>query len=315
MSKKPYTNLIVWVLVLAFAVVALLWLVKPVYGLLAVVVLVLAYNLVITLSPLAHQAVTDSRIAWKGKLRRLFSKTKTDTQPNTTGAFVPSHYLVNQQINPPVYCLVDKDSFLIGRDAGCDLQLPGEVTVSGQHCKITYFAHARQYNVVDLRSAMGTFVGTKRLEANTPERLPDEAVLSISNLKFRFTRIPGGKQGDQKTSQQILDMAGTKTGEPGMMLTFAISYGGKTQNKSAIVGSTFTIGRSASCNLVLSGDDSYASSLHAALSIHGGQVYLTDLGSKNGVFVGEQRIPVKQAVPLKDHDMIRIGRHHLQVLF
>ena len=61
-------------------------------------------------------------------------------------------------------------------------------TISGEHCRITYRKHSRTYYIEDLHSLNGTYLGAKRLEPNTPEKLLDNAEISIGRIRFCFVR-------------------------------------------------------------------------------------------------------------------------------
>ncbi len=65
-----------------------------------------------------------------------------------------------------------------------------------------------------------------------------------------------------------------------------------------------TIGRSPSCEIPLPEDDKL-SRRHARLSVQGGQVLLSDLGSRNGTAVNGERIASE--VPLRPGDRIQVG--------
>jgi hypothetical protein len=63
---------------------------------------------------------------------------------------------------------------------------------------------------------------------------------------------------------------------------------GTTGEAAWDVGSGLSLGRAADCDLVL--DDEQVSRHHARLSVDGPDCILEDLGSANGVFVGEERV-------------------------
>lgn len=59
---------------------------------------------------------------------------------------------------------------------------------------------------------------------------------------------------------------------------------------------TFTVGRSESCRVTL--DSEHFSREHCLIELIDGKVYVTDLGSKNGVYINHIRIPAKMKVNL-----------------
>lgn len=74
--------------------------------------------------------------------------------------------------------------------------------------------------------------------------------------------------------------------------------------------SELTLGRAASCGVVLT-KDGFASSLHARVYPRDGEVWVEDLGSTNGTFVNDHRLDAP--APLRRGDRLRIGRTVLEV--
>ena len=75
---------------------------------------------------------------------------------------------------------------------------------------------------------------------------------------------------------------------------------------------TVNIGRSAANTLVLS--QTAVSKHHARLVIDGGRVMVTDLGSRNGVFIDNKRITPRASVQLHTGQTLRIASIPLRVL-
>lgn len=315
MSNSTMVVVTRWVLIGMLALVLFLAVLQPMAGVIGLVALILGYNLVITLSPRLHEALKENKDQRKRRVKEMLTKRKQTHSNTGPAAFSPTHYLVCSTIDPPIRRLVDKESFVVGRDAGCDLRIPGEGSVSGQHCRITYAAHSREYYVEDLRSSLGTFVGTKRLEANSPEKLFDEAEIFISNLRFTFTRtVGGGPSGGAGRYGGPIKEGETQGEDPGLMLTLCISHEGNTQTRTVVITSGYTIGRGAQCSLMLQGD-AFVGRRHASLSVRDGIVYLTDHQSQNGSFVREQRILANEPTPVSSGEVVRIGRHNIQVTY
>jgi pSer/pThr/pTyr-binding forkhead associated (FHA) protein len=65
-----------------------------------------------------------------------------------------------------------------------------------------------------------------------------------------------------------------------------------------------TVGRGGGCGIVL-GDDTFVSQVHARLYRRDGDVYLEDLGSRNGTFVNGQ--PIGAATRLRRGDQVQFG--------
>jgi S-DNA-T family DNA segregation ATPase FtsK/SpoIIIE len=71
------------------------------------------------------------------------------------------------------------------------------------------------------------------------------------------------------------------------------------------VGARMTIGRGPRCDVILLDPD--LSREHAAVARSAGGVTITDLGSRNGVFVGERRLEAAAVTTLVDGERVRLG--------
>lgn len=86
---------------------------------------------------------------------------------------------------------VDRKNYLIGRGSGCSCRLSRSDTIGREHCRIVYREHSREYYIEDLRSKNGTYLGTRRLEPNTQEKLLENAEIFIGDYCLRFERKRG----------------------------------------------------------------------------------------------------------------------------
>jgi hypothetical protein len=71
-----------------------------------------------------------------------------------------------------------------------------------------------------------------------------------------------------------------------------------------VLDDELTVGRGGGCGIVL-GDDTFVSQVHARLYRRDGDVYLEDLGSRNGTFVNGQAIAA--ATRLRRGDQVQFG--------
>jgi len=71
-----------------------------------------------------------------------------------------------------------------------------------------------------------------------------------------------------------------------------------------VLSDELTVGRGGGCGIVL-GDDTFVSQVHARLYRRGGDVFLEDLGSRNGTFVNGQ--PIAAATRLRRGDQVQFG--------
>ncbi|MBN1237236.1 MAG: FHA domain-containing protein [Gammaproteobacteria bacterium] len=70
-----------------------------------------------------------------------------------------------------------------------------------------------------------------------------------------------------------------------------------------------TIGRGAGCDIQIA--THFVSREHARLTVHGGQVRIEDLGSKNGVFVNAVRV---ERETLRHGDLITVGESQFRFM-
>lgn len=142
-----------------------------------------------------HPMYRSEKHYWSSKLqalreRREQRKLAKNMQNRYQNEFVPDHMLIGLGEHSKTQCLIDNVNFVIGSGAKCQhvLSKRRNITVSGEHCRITYRRHSRAYYIEDLHSLNGTYLGAKRLEPYTPEKLLDNAEISIGHIRYRFVR-------------------------------------------------------------------------------------------------------------------------------
>lgn len=72
-----------------------------------------------------------------------------------------------------------------------------------------------------------------------------------------------------------------------------------------MVGHAVTIGRSNKCDLVISHEG--MSRLHCKIEVRDGEVFITDLGSINGVYIDGKKIPANSSVPFQTYLHLAFG--------
>ncbi len=77
------------------------------------------------------------------------------------------------------------------------------------------------------------------------------------------------------------------------------------------LGEEITVGRGGGCGIVLP-DDSYVSTVHARLFRRGNEVFVEDLGSRNGTFLNGD--PVSTATRLRRGDRVQFGETVAEVV-
>jgi len=81
------------------------------------------------------------------------------------------------------------------------------------------------------------------------------------------------------------------------------------KGRSYPLGEEMTVGRAAGCQVTI--DDTYASQLHARVFQREGQVYVEDLGSTNGTYVGNERLT--RPSPVGARSRVRLGKTVLEL--
>ena len=86
----------------------------------------------------------------------------------------------------------------------------------------------------------------------------------------------------------------------------AIDGTAKEKRLEITAGSSISIGRASSCDLVL--DDASVSKIHASLTVsEDGVISIADTGSTNGTYINEQRIAYGKAMALAENDKLKFG--------
>lgn len=198
---------------------------------------------------------------------------------------------------------------VLGRGPGSDVRIP-DASVSHRHATIR--AERSDYVLVDEGSVNGTWVGGVRLSPGAPRLLRNGDLMRIGRIwievrfdaavptqdlanatrDLAFALVAGALEslGDDVTTR-VRIVEGLDTGEELRL---------DEDNRS------YVIGRGDDCDLVLSDQDS--SRRHLLVTRRASLVYVQDLGSKNGVMLGEQRIQPGRDVPWRSHTMLKLAR-------
>ena len=204
---------------------------------------------------------------------------------------------------------LDGPRIVLGRGAGSDVRIP-DASVSHRHATIR--AERSDYVLVDEGSVNGTWVGGVRLTRGAPRLLRNGDLMRIGRIwievrfdaavptpdlanatrDLAFALVAGALEslGDDVTTR-LRVVEGLDTGEELRL---------DDENRSYVVG------RGDDCDLVLSDED--LSRRHLLVTRRGSLVLVQDLGSKNGVMLGEQRLQPGRDVPWRSQSMLKIAR-------
>lgn len=208
----------------------------------------------------------------------------------------------------------DGPRVVIGRSAGSDVRLP-DASVSLRHASIR--ATGSEYAIVDEGSTNGTFVGGVRLLPQTPRILKSGDLVRVGRV---WLEVSIG----QKPATPDLGLA-TRDLALALVRDAMAAVGDDTVAKVIVVegpdagatlrlvdeGRAYVLGRAEHCDLPLADGD--ASREHAIVTRRGSQILLRDMGSHNGVFLGETALAPDRDVIWRSSTMARIGRSVLAV--
>jgi pSer/pThr/pTyr-binding forkhead associated (FHA) protein len=202
----------------------------------------------------------------------------------------------------------DTGRVVIGRGAGCDVRLP-DPSVSHRHATVR--ANGSEYALVDEKSTNGTFIGGARLAPHTPRPLKNGELLRVGRvwLEVRIDQTPATRDlavATRDLALALVSQAMRALGQPAetrIQVTRGADAGAALTLQDE--GRVYVIGRDASCDLPLA--DSDVSRAHINVVRRGGTVLLRDLGSKNGVRLGDARLPPDRDVPWRAGTTLLVG--------
>ena len=203
----------------------------------------------------------------------------------------------------------DGARIVIGRSNGCDVRLP-DPSVSLRHASIR--AQGAEYAIVDEGSTNGTWVGGVKLGPQTPRLVKSGDLVRVGRVWLEL--VIGQKPPTPDLGLATRDLA------LALVRSAMDAVGDDTIAKVRIVegpdigaelhlldeGRAYLLGRAERCDLPLADED--ASREHAVVVRRGAQVLIRDLGSRNGVHLGDMRLSPDRDVVWRPPTMVRIGR-------
>lgn len=204
---------------------------------------------------------------------------------------------------------------VIGRGAGSDIRLP-DTSVSLRHA--TLRAQGSDFVVIDEGSTNGTFVGSVRVAARTSRivRSGDRIRAGRIWIEVRIDQSSVTRDVAAATRDIALSLVSRALDARGADRATRLQVvEGEDQGAELRLpedGAPCVVGRGAHCALALA--DADVSREHVRVENRGGAVWVRDLGTKNGTWVGETLAPPDQDVLWRPPHMMRIGRTVLALL-
>jgi pSer/pThr/pTyr-binding forkhead associated (FHA) protein len=200
-------------------------------------------------------------------------------------------------------------SVVLGRGASCDVRLP-DASVSHRHASLR--AQGADLVLHDEGSTNGTFVGGVRIAPRTSRivRSGDLVRLGRVWIEVRVDQSPVTRDAGAATRDVALALVSQALAAMGVDQTARLRVvEGRDQGQTLVLaeeGRTYTVGRSAECDLPIA--DADASREHARVVRRGAVVSVLDLGAKNGTWLGDARLSPDREAIWRPALMVRIGR-------
>jgi pSer/pThr/pTyr-binding forkhead associated (FHA) protein len=210
----------------------------------------------------------------------------------------------------PLQLTFDGPRLVIGRGFGCEIRLP-DPSVSQRHATVR--AEGTGYALQDEGSTNGTFIGGVRLRPQAPRTLRDGDVIRVGRvwLEVRFDQTPATLDLPGATRDLALRLVADAMRAVGDEISPSVRIvEGPDRGRVLTLhdeGRSYLAGRGGDCDLLL--DDADGSRHHLEIVRRGTSVVVRDVGSKNGVWLGEAVLPNGSDVAWRGPTMLRAGRN------
>jgi pSer/pThr/pTyr-binding forkhead associated (FHA) protein len=202
----------------------------------------------------------------------------------------------------------DGARIVIGRGTGSDVRLP-DPSVSTRHASVR--ANGNDYAIIDEGSTNGTWVGGVKLLPQSPRVIRSGDLVRVGRVWLELTigqkaPTPDLNLATRDLAFALVQRAMAAVGDD-TVAKVRVAEGPDIGEELRLTeeGRAYVVGRAETCDLPLADPD--ASREHAVIARRGGQILLRDLGSRNGVFLGDQRITTERDIVWRAPTMARIG--------
>ena len=222
----------------------------------------------------------------------------------------------NGRANPPVERSIDfadgVGQIRIGRRADLELSLPFS-PLSGVHARLVRATNDKtaHWMLEDLGSTNGTFVAGQRLKPGVQCPMKAGTQIKLAEIKLIFDGEVEGSEATQTfVRRQISDVfsPGPAAAPVPFLTAVAGIDGGATTFRLEERDHVYMFGRTRRCEFRVKVAE--VSREHASFTRRADGIYVTDLGSVNGVLVNNTRV---QEFRLYDGDLIQIGHVKLRL--
>ncbi|HEY4105267.1 MAG TPA: FHA domain-containing protein [Polyangiaceae bacterium] len=185
----------------------------------------------------------------------------------------------------------DAPRIVIGRGDGCEIRLP-DPSVSHRHASIRQ--RGTDYVVIDEGSSNGTFVGPVRLSPQAPRVVRSGDLVRVGRIWLELTVaqvLPTQNPGLITKEIALALVASSLSAEGELAAPRVLVSKGPDLGKELLLTEfdrPYVVGRLQSADLALSDPD--VSRRHVELIRRGTQLFVRDLGSKNGATLGGSQL-------------------------
>lgn len=202
----------------------------------------------------------------------------------------------------------DAPRLVIGRGEGCEVRLP-DPSISGRHASLRQ--HGGSYLLVDEGSTNGTFLGDVRLAPHAPRVINSGDRIRVGRvwleLRLEVVAQASSPQDTRELALMLVQQALATNGEDAAPRVVVVA--GPDEGKQLPLlraGAPVVVGRGHGVDLAL--DEPDASRRHVQIVRKAEQVWVRDLGSKNGSLLQGRRLPPDRDVPWRAGEELRIGQ-------
>jgi pSer/pThr/pTyr-binding forkhead associated (FHA) protein len=202
----------------------------------------------------------------------------------------------------------DAPRIVIGRGDGCEIRLP-DPSVSHRHASIRQ--RGTDYVVIDEGSSNGTFVGQVRLSPHAPRVVRSGDLIRIGRiwLELSTAQVLPTKNPGLITKEIALALVASSLSAEGELSAprLFVTAGPDTGKELTLAefDRPYTIGRLQSAELPLADPD--ASRRHVEIIRRGMQIFVRDLGSKNGATLAGVRLEANRDTPWPAPAVLALG--------
>ena len=229
---------------------------------------------------------------------------------------------------------ISKDIIKIGRANSEDVDICiSRSTVSGTHARIEH--RDNNFYLTDLGSTNGTYLNDEVERISDEVRLNAGDIISFDQYKFKLVvrgqgdrgaiRPGGSKQAEirpelppsapgvpgEPAAAAASDTGETTTDrEVASLEAYLVDASGVTDKESHKISKKVTkIGRAKGGSVDICIDENTISGIHAQIEYKDHGFYLTDLGSRNGTYLNEERERITSEVYLKGNDVVYLDQY------